>query len=291
MAFRSLAASAFLLFSLVLQANYLVVLENGDTLSSKKGFKKGDALDLTTGPVPVRDVVFVEHNTERWTYRLSDEQKMPLPFCRDTISAFACAYAVKHGPDKMLGEFPMVDPNWASDPRFIACWRTALLDQWVRTDVQGRPLPHDTVRPFKSEELSVILRNGDTLMVGKNNFFMKGDTLCWFGGGRLHKDQVLLLRSKKGLQIIQDRNDHIAKFEQPIPDLSPASRGVIYGHIYGGTTLSDLPTSDLPDAPAILAASATEAAFVAARMQNRSSTLSGVNVGMSLAKNLFLFVP
>lgn len=288
---RHLAVSTLLLAGLVSRADYLILLEKGDSIVTKSIYTHRTTLSVNHGEIPLGDIVLMERRDMRWTYRSSDGKKIPLPLCKDRTAIFACAYAAKHGADKPLGTFPMLEPAWTTDPLFIASYRTALLDQWIRTDIHGNPLPNDTIRPLESEELSVILRTGDTLIVGKNNFFMKKDTLCWFGGGRLHKDQVLLLRSKKGLQLIQDWNGHIAKFDQPIPDLSPASRGVIYAHTYVTTTASDLPACDLADASVILAADATEDSFILARALNRSSTLSGVNTGLIIAKNMLRLMP
>ena len=287
----SLAVPVFLMLSFTLRAEYMVVIETGDTLISKKSMKRGTKLALSDRDVLLNDIVFVVHKEERWTYRSADGQKWLLPVSADKIIAFACAYAAKYGADKALGDFHLVDPAWASDPKFIACYRTALLDQWIRSDIRGRPLKNDTIKSYKSEELSVVLRTGDTLMIGKNSFFMKKDTLCWFGGGRIPENQVLLLRSPKGLQILPEWNDRIVKFEQPIPDLSPASRGVIYAHIFKETKLPDLPASDLADAAVILAAGATEDAFIIARAKNRTSTLSGVAIGVNAAKTLLMLVP
>lgn len=276
---------------LLCSADYFVVRESGDTARSNRGSKYGSVFHLKAEDIPVSDIVFVENNGKRWTYRVITEDRLDLPMCRDTIAAFACAYAAKYGATRALGEFPMIKPDWASDPRFIACYRTALLDQWIRTDERGRPLANDTIRPTKDDRLWVIKRNGDTVMVGKNNFFMKGDTLCWFGGGRMHRDDVLLLHSKKGPQFITWRGK-IAQFDPPIPDLSPASRGVIYGHMYGlGMDASKLSPGDRPDAAAILAACYAEHDFVMARIAKGSSTLSGVAIGATVAKNILMFIP
>lgn len=285
--------SAFFLSGLASRADYLVVLERGDTIVSKRAYTRSTTLSLSNGQVPLSDILLVEQigHDKRWTFRASDRKKMPLPICKDKVAIFACAYAAKYGADKPLGTFPMLEPAWASDPLFIACYRTALLDQWIRTDVQGGPLPNDTIRSFESEEISVILRTGGTLAIGKNNFFMKGDTLCWFGGGRLHKDQVLLLRSKKGLQVIKDWNNHIQKFRSPIPDLSPASRGVVYAYIHGAVTASDLPASDLADAPVIMAASSTELAFIIAREESGTATLGAARTGLIVAKSMLMLLP
>lgn len=274
-------------------AQYRIVLMSGDTLMSRACSDDGDSLKLKDRHVSKRDVQFVDAYKKRRAYKHEGGKEVIVPIFSDPVLSTATCCAAKYGGSELgLGQFALPDKALLTDQRFIAAFRTALLDQWIQTDIEGRYLKTRVSEEKGATSNIVILRTGDTLDVGKKDFYIKGDTLCWFGGGRTHKDQVLLLYSAKGLRYIRDATSKAIPFHPPICDLSPCYQGVAYAHIYG-FNLGDLKAPPLSgeDLAVFQASCEVEHAFMVERAEQKTESLTGAHVGMGVLRGILFALP
>jgi hypothetical protein len=80
----------------------------------------------------------------------------------------------------------------------------------------------------------VYLRSGDSLEVHAD-LFPKKDTLCWLGGGRLPKDNVLAFRIGEKQWVMNDRTNGLLRV-RPTKDVrQPCDRGELLTMVYKGS--------------------------------------------------------
>lgn len=210
------------------QGPYTALLSNGDTLRGKEYFLKGDTLGFRGGArVAARDVALFWSPKERWTFtypagrmkKVLEEGSRPCTLGR--ITALRCA------DHPIAFDSLPVPPHWRSEPQFLACYLADLKDRGTTAAQNG---DRSAVIVPRADHM-IFLRNGDSLAV-ETTFYSKPDSLCWMGGGRMHKDRVFWVRTKDRLLLMVDRSNSLV----PVPagsDLQSAcGKGKLLTRIY-----------------------------------------------------------
>ncbi|HEY0978928.1 MAG TPA: hypothetical protein VGE21_15770 [Flavobacteriales bacterium] len=221
------------------QGPYTALLSNGDTLTGKTYYTRGDTFGLPgTAKVLAKDVVLFWTPKERWTFTYPGgrmrkiKQEADDPCSRGSITAIRCE---EH--PTTFDSLP-VPAAWKQEQGMLDCYRTKLQELNVRVDENGDRRRKAAPVPIILADHLVHLRNGDSLTVG-SAFYTKADSLCWMGGGRMHKDRVLWMRSKDRRMLMVDRNNTLITMPADIAVDSACGKGRILTLIYERSTRSE----------------------------------------------------
>jgi hypothetical protein len=238
-----------LLTSLAAQAQgpYSILLETGDTVVTPTYYTKIDSLGYKGGIVAKKDAVLFWTPRERWTftYPAGRMVKIREKGSSGCVLGRVCAQRF----EDYAAEFDSltIPATWIGDTALVRCYREALAGKGIPTNESGDRAsgPDDGMMAegegghggtMPGEPRQVILRTGDTLFVTKD-MYSTDTTVCWFGGGRKHRSDVLLWRSERGQFFFPAAEKGKSRLKKPVPDMSPASKGRLYANILFATGL------------------------------------------------------
>lgn len=286
-----------LLYAGLFMAQTVVTREDGRIWRISTLSEQGDSLSTDSGRIAKRDVLFVTMDKKDYVYNAVTGEQTRVKLkesCRACRSGRA--HAAKYAGSGLDPEqfVPPLTPKMLADTLFIRFYRDELDDRGFRTDKQGHlerevitpsiaePEPNQSKAarlPKASPELNTVyLRNGDSLSVN-TQFYVKGDTLCWFGGGRFPKDQVMFVRANGHRMFIPDRGGGMVRMKPEDPYVTACDKGALLGRIYEG---SRKPAAQVRATnSSLLADPAVNACFnyMEARAEEESRTYVQVGIG------------
>jgi hypothetical protein len=228
-------------------AQTTITLETGTTAVAWQLREVGDSLATEHGRYAKRDILHLAKGKETYVFNV---KSMGLTLVKFKETCGACRlgriYGAKYaGALLMAADFrPRPNATLLADPLFDRFQQEEQNDReqripevHVRADALSDEQPKKTTSGNLSSSNMVITRAGDTLRVGKD-FFAKGDTLCWFGGGRLHRDEVLLIIDRHGQSVFSGTERRIVELDVPVIDRSTCSMAIILANIYPGASVS-----------------------------------------------------
>lgn len=237
-------------------AQTVVTCEDGRIWRISAVSEQGDSLSTDSGRIAKRDVLFVTMDKKDYVYNSLTGEKTRVKLKE---SCRACragrAYAAKYAGSglELEGFRPPVPARLLGDTLFIKFFRREMYDRDVPVDADGhlrkaQAEPKDTARAQKEvlgtarkallDRHVVYLRNGDSLEVNAD-FFPKKDTLCWFGGGRLPKDDVLAFQTGNDQWVLTDKSSSLAKVRPAKNVHEPCAKGELLTLIYDGSKTTD----------------------------------------------------
>ncbi len=247
-----------LLFTLLLafpsishgQGPYTALLINGDTIRGKEYYTRRDSLGFIGGSkVPLKDVVLFWTPKERWTFTHPEGRRER--FHEQLTDPCARATLARLRNSQRLTPFDSlpIPTAWRSDTLMRGCYETWLMEQPILFDDDEGEVVSEAYRALKQVCLDgsggvaigapslIIFLSGDTLSL-KKEFHHKEGELCWYGGGCISVDTILLLRTVKGQFYYNAVGRRRFQLRQGVPDLSVGSLARIHANRFFSTRLS-----------------------------------------------------
>lgn len=246
-----------LLFLLLLTASmanaqgpYSVLLVSGDTLTGKEYFIKGDTLGIRGGQrAALKDVVLLWTPKERWTFTYPEGRRERLKE-ELTGSCARSSLARLRNSDRLTPFDSLPIPStWRSDTSLRTCYEGWLMEQPIFFDDEpGAAMTEEyqALRKVTMDESGgvaigapseIIFLSGDTLLL-KKEFHEKEGLLCWYGGGCLSVDTILLFRNVKGQFYYNAIGGRRFQLQQGVPDMSVGSLARIHANRFFSTQLT-----------------------------------------------------
>ena len=216
-----------------------LTLENGTSVIASQLRESGDSLRTEKGCFAKRDILHVVNGKNTYVYNVISNGLAEVRF-KETCRA--CRSGRIYGVKYVSTLLPAADFEPKPSDQLLADTLFARFLQEEQNDRnQQTPavelLANDLSVPLPYNGNMIVKRSGDTLRVEKD-FYPKKDTLCWFGGGRMHRDDVLLVIDRHGQRVFRQRDNQLVELDETVVDRSPCSQAIVLANIHDGSAVA-----------------------------------------------------
>jgi len=216
-----------------------ITFENGTSVTASQLRESGDSLRTEKGCFAKRDILHVDNGKNTYVYNVISNGLAEVRF-KETCRA--CRSGRIYGTKYVSTLLPAADFEPKPSEALLA---DTLFARFLQQEQNDRNQQTPEVE-LLANELSVAMpyngnmivkRSGDTLRVEKD-FYPKKDTLCWYGGGRMHRDDVLLVIDRHGQRVFRQRDNQLVELDESVVDRSPCSQAIVLANIHDGSAVA-----------------------------------------------------